>query len=60
MKNSQESLEPESFFNVVADCRLATLLTRDPGISFSCEICENVLEHLFTKHFRTTDMTRQK
>ena len=43
MKNSQESLEPESFFNVVADCRLATLLTRDPDISFSCEICENVL-----------------
>ena len=49
MKNSQESLEPEHFFNVVADCRLATLLTRDSGISFSCEICENFLEHLFYK-----------
>ena len=38
MKNSQESLEPEHFFNVVADCRLATLLTRDSGISFSWDL----------------------
>ena len=44
----------KSLFNKLQLFRLLTLLTRDPTVVFSCEICEVFKNTYFEKHLRTT------